>query len=545
MTAPVSSELIAAIERLKIEGNGFYSKRDFEAARQKYSEAIEKDPKNPVLYANRAAAYLGEKQYMDAAWDCQKSVDLDPTYAKAWGRLGTSAQGMENWEYCATAYQKALDCLPSDESILTDAQKTMKAQFSEGLAKAEAGKKRPKNPYVVVDREMASKGLPWIRAKYVIATQRPSKKSSAYVIDSAADDYKAGLDLIKAMKVQNGMFMGKPDAMTGLVNGIIADERAFFLDDPDLPNKLTNQCRFENMALKGWAESGGPAVLKKEAVERLKEKGWDATRQGITVTVRIWIFQAYFRSELANHREVAHDLYNNALGVLQWGREIWADVPKEDRGAVFERSFIRGVKRLKMLNMHKSLAGPSSEKCSFSAEDLVKVAEDLIHDTKTDPCSDALWEQFPGTASAFYIYPEASAYSILGWYHLRNGSNRLAAEYYEKAGSTYPVDDENRGYFLRMAVDCLCNDNAPLKEILPLCQRIRVAIPKSLEIWQVSTVASVARGMLKDIQDFEFKQMRDLSEGKATMSTVAKLPPVLRPQLDTNGKPFVNVNDIS
>ena len=56
--------LSAAIERLKLEGNGFYTKRDFEAARQKYTEAIEKDPENPVLYANRAAAYLGEKQYV-------------------------------------------------------------------------------------------------------------------------------------------------------------------------------------------------------------------------------------------------------------------------------------------------------------------------------------------------------------------------------------------------------------------------------------------------------------------------------------------------
>jgi hypothetical protein len=85
---------------------------------------------------------------------------------------------MENWAYCAEAYQKALACLPTDESALTDAQKTMKAQFSDGLKKAEAGKQKPNNPYVVVDRETASKGLPWVRAKYVIASQRPSKKSS-------------------------------------------------------------------------------------------------------------------------------------------------------------------------------------------------------------------------------------------------------------------------------------------------------------------------------------------------------------------------------
>lgn len=68
---------------------------------------------------------------------------------------------------------------------------------------------------------------------------------------------------------------------------------------------------------------------------------------------RIWIFQAFFRSELGNHKDAAHELYNNALDVLHWGREIWANVPKEDRGVIFERSFIRGVKRLKLLNMHK------------------------------------------------------------------------------------------------------------------------------------------------------------------------------------------------
>lgn len=96
-----------------------------------------------------------------------------------------------------------------------------------------------------------------------------------------------------------------------------------------------------------------------------------------------------------------------------------------------------------------------------------------------------------------------------------------------------------------MAIDCLCNDNAPLKDILPLCQRIRVSIPKAMEIWQVSTMASVARRTLKEVQEFEFKQMQDLSEGKATMSTIAKLPPVLRTNIGADGKRFVNLNEIS
>jgi hypothetical protein len=93
--------------------------------------------------------------------------------------------------------------------------------------------------------------------------------------------------------------------------------------------------------------------------------------------------------------------------------------PRKTGGAIFERSFIHGVKRLNMLNMHKVcrgtalgdsltnhlqyIVGPSPSKPSFSGESLVKVAEDLIHDTKTDPCPDGIWEQYPGTltTSAF------------------------------------------------------------------------------------------------------------------------------------------------
>lgn len=66
-----------------------------------------------------------------------------------------------------------------------------------------------------------------------------------------------------------------------------------------------------------------------------------------------------------------------------------------------------------MTRLFQSLVGPVSEKGSFSMEDLAKVAEDLVHDTKTDPCPDGLWEQHPGTASAFWIYPQATAYRYI------------------------------------------------------------------------------------------------------------------------------------
>ena len=53
---------VEGAERLKIQGNEFYTKRDYNAAHRKYTEAIKKDPQNPVLYANRAAALLALKR---------------------------------------------------------------------------------------------------------------------------------------------------------------------------------------------------------------------------------------------------------------------------------------------------------------------------------------------------------------------------------------------------------------------------------------------------------------------------------------------------
>jgi Flp pilus assembly protein TadD len=49
-------------ERLKALGNKLYQKGEYEPARHKFTQAIEKDPTNGTLYANRAAALLGTKE---------------------------------------------------------------------------------------------------------------------------------------------------------------------------------------------------------------------------------------------------------------------------------------------------------------------------------------------------------------------------------------------------------------------------------------------------------------------------------------------------
>ena len=47
------------------------------------------------------------------------------------------------------------------------------------------------------------------------------------------------------------------------------------------------------------------------------------------------------------------EFYRNALEILEWGSDLWKDVPNRDRGMIFDGTFIRAVKRLYL----KSLMG--------------------------------------------------------------------------------------------------------------------------------------------------------------------------------------------
>jgi hypothetical protein len=41
------------------------------------------------------------------------------------------------------------------------------------------------------------------------------------------------------------------------------------------------------------------------------------------------------------------------IDVLDWGRRIWSSVPVDDRGVIFELSFIRGVKQQRLMFMQQ------------------------------------------------------------------------------------------------------------------------------------------------------------------------------------------------
>lgn len=80
-------------DALKAEGNKLFAEKKFTESIEKFSQAIELDPTNHVLYSNRSGAYASLKDWSKALDDATKVTEIKPDWAKGWGRKGTALHG--------------------------------------------------------------------------------------------------------------------------------------------------------------------------------------------------------------------------------------------------------------------------------------------------------------------------------------------------------------------------------------------------------------------------------------------------------------------
>jgi len=83
-----------AAEQLKNSGNKCFKNGDYEGAEGLYSQAIQKNSANPLLFTNRANARLKLEKWEGVIDDCIRSIELLKDNMKAFfylGRLHTRA----------------------------------------------------------------------------------------------------------------------------------------------------------------------------------------------------------------------------------------------------------------------------------------------------------------------------------------------------------------------------------------------------------------------------------------------------------------------
>lgn len=97
----------AKADEAREEGNKFFKAADWPAAVKSYSEAVKRAPKDPRGYANRAAALLKLMSYPDAIQDCDKAIDLDKNFFKAYTRKATAQHVMRQYKNCMDTLEQA------------------------------------------------------------------------------------------------------------------------------------------------------------------------------------------------------------------------------------------------------------------------------------------------------------------------------------------------------------------------------------------------------------------------------------------------------
>jgi stress-induced-phosphoprotein 1 len=91
---------------LKEKGNSALTAGRNEEAIEAYSEAIKLDETNHVLYSNRSAAYLKNGNFEESLKDADKTIQLNPSWAKGYSRKGAVLFALQRWDEAFTAYNK-------------------------------------------------------------------------------------------------------------------------------------------------------------------------------------------------------------------------------------------------------------------------------------------------------------------------------------------------------------------------------------------------------------------------------------------------------
>ncbi|KAH7638812.1 uncharacterized protein LOC124491262 [Dermatophagoides farinae] len=183
---------------LKSKGNESFSKGNYQAAIVCYSDAIAKDPSNSVLYSNRAISYIKIEDYLHAEHDCNKAIELDPKFVKAYYRRGIARKNLGRYQSALQDFREAITLSPNNSDINKEIDITSKILDSKQPIRLK--------PLMIKDENLRSK-MPLIDVPIHIYRYSPSS-SNDDDDDDGGDDRRQLLEnqirkLILEQKPQN------------------------------------------------------------------------------------------------------------------------------------------------------------------------------------------------------------------------------------------------------------------------------------------------------------------------------------------------------
>ncbi|CEP24107.1 SGT2 [Cyberlindnera jadinii] len=216
-------EVVKKADELKLEGNKAMARKDFQGAVDKYTEALELTPKNVIYLSNRAAAYSSLRDHEKAIEDANAAIAIDPSYSKAYSRLGLAYYALGKPKDALEAYKKGM------ESEGDKPTESMKKGY-------ETAKKKVEESLNVAAPEQPS------------TTDRSTPSASA----SANSSTGAGAGGLPDLGGLASM-LGGAGGLEGILNSPIAQQ---MMQDPNLMSNLMNNPALSQMAQNFGAGNG-------------------------------------------------------------------------------------------------------------------------------------------------------------------------------------------------------------------------------------------------------------------------------------------------
>ncbi|XP_030638965.1 sperm-associated antigen 1 [Chanos chanos] len=98
---------------LKMEGNDFVKKGQYQEALGKYSKCLTLKPDECAIYTNRALCYVKLERFSEAKQDCDSALRLEPSNKKAFYRRALANKGLKNYVACSSDLKEVLQLDPT------------------------------------------------------------------------------------------------------------------------------------------------------------------------------------------------------------------------------------------------------------------------------------------------------------------------------------------------------------------------------------------------------------------------------------------------
>lgn len=227
-TGNVTAEQQKEAESLKSKGNAAMAQKDYSSAIDLYTEALKLNPSNAVFLSNRAAAHSAAKDHASARIDAEAAVAVDPTYTKAWSRLGLARFALGDAKGAMEAYGKGIEYEGSGGS------EAMKKGF-------ETAKRR------VDEMQAEESSLPRSSPGGAGAGGMPDLSSLASMFGGGAGGGAGGAGA-----------GGMPDLGSIMSNPMFASMAQNLMSNPDLMSNLMGNPRLREMANQFSSGGGMP-----------------------------------------------------------------------------------------------------------------------------------------------------------------------------------------------------------------------------------------------------------------------------------------------